>query len=117
MAMNNLSVDPQAALTIFDSALQFVDNALNSAVEANSKTSKEADKAFAWANDVLFAFRDNFPFNDSASDKKWEEAVTRVMIIPPTNDRSWSLVGAVKENLYPKVGFVPVTVPLSANHS
>src|SRR6266850_6741380 len=110
MALNALSV--HSALTIFNSALQSVDNALTSAVEANSKTSKEADEGFGCAIDALFTFGDNFPSNDPASDKKWKETVTRVRVILPTNGRSWSLVDALKENLYPKVGLVLVTVPL-----
>ena len=90
---------------------------MTSAVKANTKTSKEADERFETAIDVLFAFKGDFPFNDPVSDQKWEETATRAMVIPPTNDRSRSLVDALKENLYPKVGLVPAIVPLSANHS
>jgi hypothetical protein len=69
-------------------------------VEATSKTSKGVDERFERAIHVLFAFKDNFPSNDPASNRKWEETVD-----------------ALKEILYPKVDLVSVTVPLSADYS
>ena len=80
---------------------QLIDNALNSAIEAETKIS-EAAKSFERAIDVTSGLKDS-PSNDTVADQT--AVVTKEMARESMSDVSGILVAdALKGSMYPKVG-------------
>jgi hypothetical protein len=86
----------------FKSVSQLVDDALNSATEAETKIS-EAAESFERAINVTSGLKDS-PSDDPVANQKQVGAVTKEMAKANTNDTSGVLVAdALKGSLYPKV--------------
>jgi hypothetical protein len=74
---------------------------------------------FERAIDVTRGFKENLPCNSPISpvlERKRFGTATGVMATKNPSDESRALQEFVKDDLYPKVGLVPVTVPFTANH-
>jgi hypothetical protein len=98
--------------------LQIVDDALKSAIELGTKTSKEADMKFEGAINVTRGFKEDLPCNSPispVSERKRFGTVTGGMATNPSGEFR-ALQEFVKDDLYPKVGLVLVTVSFTANH-
>jgi len=86
----------------FKSASQLIDDALNSAIEVETKIS-EAAESFERAIDMTSGLKDSPP-NDTVADRKPVGTVTE-MARASTNDMSGVLIAdAPKGNMHPKVG-------------
>lgn len=74
---------------------------------------------FERAIDVTRGFKEDLPCNSPispVSERKRFETVTRVMATANPSGKSRALQEFVKDDLYPKVGLVPLIVPFTANH-
>jgi len=90
-------------MIFFKSVSQLVDDALNSAMEAETKIS-EAAESFERAVNVTSSLRDS-PSNDPVANRKTVRAVTKDMARASTNETSGVLAAdELKENMYPNVG-------------
>jgi len=85
------------------SVLQLVDDALNSAMEAETKISEEAER-FERAIDVTSGLKGSSS-DDPVANRNSAGAATEVMARASMNDMPGALVaGALRGNMYPKVG-------------
>lgn len=74
---------------------------------------------FERAINVTRGFKDDLPCNSPispVSNRKRVETLSGVMATTNLRDKSRALLEFVKDEPSPKVGLVPVAIPLTANH-
>ena len=98
-----------------DSALQAVDDALGSAIEVKTKTSRAVDEKFEKAIEVLSLYETEYPLQNPAPGGSDGRALTvhERMTKAKTMDKSSSSISSVlKEKLYPEVRLPHTTLRL-----
>ena len=86
------------------------DDALKFAAAAN-RTSKEVDKKFGEAIDLLSCFEKDFPSKDPTSNSKVGGMVTRDAKMSDESESPLTILYALKENLHSKVKLPSVSLP------
>jgi hypothetical protein len=84
------------------------DDALKFAAEAGAWTSKEVDKKFGEAIDLLSSFEKDFPSKDPMSDPNIGGMVTREAKMSDKSESPATILDALKKNLHAKVKFPSV---------
>jgi hypothetical protein len=97
--------------------LQAADDALESAAEAGTATSKKASTAFAVASAALVAFEKDFPSKCPVPDQNRGGIVISMMTVAEEEDKLGPprvIFYALKEKLHGQVRLVLVALPLNA---